>query len=368
VLRALLRWAVLAPSRHNAQPWIFEIEGDALRLYADGARALPAVDPDGRELLLGCGAALANLQLAAEHFGFSTPVERVPGYRHDGLLARVCLEERRVETPAGEALFQAIPHRRTHRLPLDGRDPPPGLVAALARDARREGVLLRPVEEHQRPVVAELVAEGDEVQWSDARFREELAAWTRVAPGGRDGMPAAARGLSAVAALAQPWLLRWWKDPVREQALRDRRRAVASRALLVLSTSGDGKEDRLHAGEALERLLLRVAAAGLTASYLNSPIEVPALRQRLREAIGETGIPQVMIRLGYGLVLPATPRRPVEQVVRRIEARPRRSEALARPWRAPAVEERAAPAGGLEGREGPPTARSSPSEGFVLTS
>jgi len=329
VLRALLRWAVLAPSRHNAQPWVFEIERDELRLYADGARQLPAVDPDGRELLLGCGAALANLELAAEHFGYATSIEVVPGYRHDALLARVRLEERRVATRRGEALFRAIPHRRTHRLPLDGRDPPAGLVAALAREAWRDGVRLRPVEEHQRPIVAALVEEGDHLQWSDPHFRDELAAWTRVAPGGRDGMPAAARGLSALAALAQPWLFRWWKDPAREQALRDRRRAVASRALLVLSTVRDEKEDRLLAGGVLERLLLQVTAAGLTASYLNSPIEVPALRPRLQAAIGEAGIPQVMIRVGYGQELRATPRRPVAEVVRRVEPHPHRAEALA---------------------------------------
>jgi hypothetical protein len=329
VLLALLRWAVLAPSRHNAQPWIFEVDGDEVRLYADGARGLPATDPDGRELLIGCGAALANLQLAAEHFGWATSLEVLPGYRHDGLLARVRLEERRAASAEGEALFQAIPHRRTHRLPLDGRDPPAGLVAALARDAWREGVWLRPVEEHQRPVVAELVAEGDRVQWGDARFRDELAHWTRIA-GGHDGMPAAARGLSPLAALAQPWLLRFGKDQVRDQALRDRRRAVSSRALLVLSTARDGKEDRLHAGEVLERLLLRVTATGLTVSYLNSPIEVAALRSHLRQAIGEAGLPQIMIRLGYGLALPATPRRAVGEVVRRAEAHPRMPEALAR--------------------------------------
>ena len=36
--RFLLQWAVLAPSRHNTQPWTFEIEGDELRVYADLSR------------------------------------------------------------------------------------------------------------------------------------------------------------------------------------------------------------------------------------------------------------------------------------------------------------------------------------------
>ena len=51
-LRFLLGWAVLAPSRHNTQPWNFEIEGDELRVYADLARALPEADPDGRQLVM----------------------------------------------------------------------------------------------------------------------------------------------------------------------------------------------------------------------------------------------------------------------------------------------------------------------------
>ena len=55
-LRFLLRYAILAPSRHNTQPWLFEIEGDELRVYADRSRALPVADPDGRQQLMSCGA------------------------------------------------------------------------------------------------------------------------------------------------------------------------------------------------------------------------------------------------------------------------------------------------------------------------
>ncbi len=328
-LRVLVSWAVLAPSRHNTQPWLFEIEGDELRLYADPSRALPVTDPDGRELLMSCGASLANLVVAAGHFGWETSVEIPPGHRRDGLVARVRLEERRSIRPEVEELFQAIPRRRTNRLPLDGREPPEGLVAQLVREARREGVAVRPVEDHQRPLVAELVSEGDRVQWSNPRWRAELAAWTHSSASARkDGMPAAAQGLSDLAALLQPVLFRF-RNPARVEAERDRRRARTTRALLVFSTRRDGKEDWVAAGEALQRVLLRATAAGLTASYLNQAIEVPGLRARLRDAIGEAGLPQVMIRLGYGLETPPTPRRELEEVLRTYQPRARRTQSLA---------------------------------------
>src|SRR6266540_2721697 len=255
-LRFLLQWAVLAPSRHNTQPWTFEIEGDELRAYADPTRSLPVADPDGRQLVMSCGAALVNLRLAAAHFGHATSLEVLAGHRRDGLLARVRLEERSASTPETEEMFRAIPRRRTNRLPLDGRDPPEGLVTSLLREARREGAFLRPVEQEQRRVVADLVGEGDGRQWSSSRFRAELAGWTRTnSSTRRDGLPGFALGMSDVAAFLQPLLVRM-QSRARAEADRDRRRALGSKVLLVLSTQGDGVAEWVRAGVALQRVLL----------------------------------------------------------------------------------------------------------------
>jgi hypothetical protein len=328
-LRFLLQWALLAPSRHNTQPWTFEIEEDELRLYGDSARALPIADPDGRQLVMSCGAALVNLRLAAAHFGHATSLEVPSGHRRDGLLARVRLEERRASSPEAEEMFRAIPRRRTNRLPLDGREPPEGLVTALLREARAEGASLRPVEPHQRRPVAELIAAADVQQWSSPRFRRELAAWTRRnASRRRDGLPGFALGMSDAAAALQPLLLRV-QDRGPSEADHDRRRVLGARALLVLSTSRDGIAEWLQAGEALQRVLLRAAAAGLFASYFAQPIESPDLRSRLAEAIGDPGAPQVVFRLGYGLEPRATPRRAVDEVLRSMERSSRRADALA---------------------------------------
>src|SRR6266487_797924 len=68
-LQFLLSYAVLAPSEYNTQPWLFNVTNRTAQLYADRSRRLPRLDPDDRELVISCGAALLNLRLAPTHFG-----------------------------------------------------------------------------------------------------------------------------------------------------------------------------------------------------------------------------------------------------------------------------------------------------------
>jgi nitroreductase len=56
-LESLIGYAILAPSSHNSQPWLFRINAMDLELFADRRRALPVVDPQQRELTISCGAA-----------------------------------------------------------------------------------------------------------------------------------------------------------------------------------------------------------------------------------------------------------------------------------------------------------------------
>ena len=54
-LRFLLNYAVLAPSGHNTQPWLFRLRDDKVELYADRTRGLAVVDPEDRALVISCG-------------------------------------------------------------------------------------------------------------------------------------------------------------------------------------------------------------------------------------------------------------------------------------------------------------------------
>ena len=68
-IAAVVAMAGRASSLHNTQPWTFRPRGGSIELLADTSRMLPAVDPDGRELTMSCGAALFGLRLGMRSLG-----------------------------------------------------------------------------------------------------------------------------------------------------------------------------------------------------------------------------------------------------------------------------------------------------------
>jgi hypothetical protein len=72
-------------------------------------------------------------------------------------------------------------------------------------------------------------------------------------------------------------------------------------------------------GQVLSHVLLRAAVEGIAASFLNQPIEVPALRGRVAALLGTSGYPQLILRMGYPVGEDRrTPRRDVSEVLERI--------------------------------------------------
>ena len=315
-LKFLLRYAVLAPSNHNTQPWMFRVRGNTVELYANRARSLHITDPDDRQLLLSCGCALFHLRLAIWHFGHLDRTHVLPTPGNADLLARVSVGEEDAPTPQQDALFAAIPKRRTNRQLFRDDPLPEELKHELVKAADREGAWLHFVNDRtERNALADLIAEGDRVQWANQRFRLELAAWLHPNNSeAGDGIPNSAQNAGDLLSVAGPIVIRTF-DLGEGQAAKNRDIAVYSPGLVVLGTDADGPAAWLAAGQALARVLLRARASGVWASFLNQPIETPAFRPQVAALSGRGGWPQIILRLGYGPNVNPTPRRAVEEVL-----------------------------------------------------
>ena len=320
VLRFVLRYAVLAPSSHNSQPWLFHVDGSAVEVYADRTRRLPVVDPDDRELVMSCGAALYNLRLALRHFGERPKLSVLPEGTDSDLLARVDLAGEATRDPQLEEQFAAIPNRHTCRQAFDDVPIHPGVVQRLRQAASAEGAWLVDVPKERRHSVTNLVTEADFVQMSHSAFRRELAHWMRAShPARDDGMPGYALGMSELQSVVGPLIVRTF-DVGMSQAAKDDELSRGSALLALIVTETDDVTDWIAAGQALQRVLLTATAAGLRASFLNQPIEISSMRLQLARALALQGDPQLLLRFGYGPSSAPTPRRPVADTL--LNARP----------------------------------------------
>lgn len=315
-LKFLLRYAILAPSTHNTQPWLFHIRGDELDLYADRTRGLHTIDPDDRELIMSCGAALFHLRVAMQHFAYHGDITTFPDPMDPDLLARVRLGGLRETSVEERLLFEAIRKRRTNRQPFKDDPVPLPLLQVLQEAAQRESAFLHIVAgEEERFKVADLIAEGDRIQWANKRFRLELAAWMHPNRNEHhDGIPGYAQGMNDLLSCAGPIAIRTF-DLGEGQAAKDRDIAIYSPVLAVLCTETDTPQAWLAAGQALDRVLLRARVEGVWASFLNQPIEVPDLREKLGDLIARRLFPQLLLRLGFSSDIKPTPRRDVEEVL-----------------------------------------------------
>jgi len=316
-LAFLLNYAITAPSSHNTQPWKFHIARDFVEVYADRSRGLPVVDPDDRALVISCGAALFQLRLAMRYFGLSDAVELLPTSDAD-LLARVRLNGPYLASQDTQAMFRAITKRRTNRQAFEGREVPDSLLVDLQTAAQREAASLVVVRgDYRRTAVVDLIAAGDRIQLGNKSFRRELAAWVRPNHSdANDGIPGYGFGFSDVVALTGPFVIRTF-DLGNFQAARDRELAEGSPVLAAITTAGDLPVHWIAAGQALARVLLLARANRVWASFLNQPIEVESLRSQVREALDTDGYPQLILSMGYAPEVRPTPRRPVDEVIKR---------------------------------------------------
>jgi hypothetical protein len=315
-LRFLLRYAILAPSGHNTQPWLFRLAGDRLLLFADRTRALPVVDPHDRALVMSCGAALGMLRAAARGFGAEAHIHLLPDPADPDLLAEIRIAPGAPPTGHEVARLEAIVRRRTTRLRYPEAPLPQGLAARLEGQAAADGVELRILTgREERAAVGALVAEGDRAQFADPRFRRELAAWVHSRrSASRDGMSGSAFGMPDLLSAAGALVIRTF-DMGDGLAAKDAEIATHSPALMIFATAEESAAAWLAAGMAHAAVLLDVTAAGWTAAYLNQPVEVDSLRPRLREVAGLQGFPQLLLRIGQAPAITPAVRRPVEAVL-----------------------------------------------------
>ena len=190
VLTEAVKEAQRAPSVHNTQPWRWRIRPGTIDLFADWHRHLVTTDPDRRDLVLSCGAALHHLEVALAARGLEAHIERLPDPEDESHIATVTVQPGTPD-PADAELFPAIARRRTDRRRMSHRPVPPAELEALAGHAARKGAELILMTGAMRRRLAQALGEAARRQLRTPGYVSELRMWTRRYAAARDGIPTA---------------------------------------------------------------------------------------------------------------------------------------------------------------------------------
>jgi len=314
-LRSAATRATLAPSVHNSQPWRFVVRTDRLDLFADRDRAVPVIDPLGRQATISCGAALFGLRVALAAAGLDVVTTLLPEPAEGDLLATVTVIGRSMtQDPVARRLDAAAERRHSNRRRF-GADPVPRSVTdRLMNAAAVEGAWLHPIRQpDDRVTVAVLSQHADALENADPAYRAELRAWTSSDPERLDGVPET----------TVPHTTGQSHDdvPIRDfdtdgsGGLPSETRSRLAQAMVLVCTEDDDLRGWLVAGQALGRVLLELTNAGYVASILSQAVEVGSARDQLRRKLRLVGHPQVLLRVGTAEPTPASPRRQADDVI-----------------------------------------------------
>jgi hypothetical protein len=302
IARYLVAQAVWAPSVHNTQPWRFTANGSQqVSLHADVGRRLAVADPDGREMMISCGAALFTVRLTLRSLGYIPETTVLPDPGQPELVARVSWRERAPADEFERRLSGHVLTRRTHRGAFDPEPMPPGTLAALRSGAAREGAALRIVaDDGRRAALAAAVQTAEHQLQHDGERLRELARWT-PAPGSasRDGVPATS--YPARAEHTDPDFPgrdfargHGWGVPPLSTATSHRAAGVAG----LLTTAADRPADWVNAGQALQRIMLTAGICGAAVALHSEPLELPWLREFIRTELSDGTCPHLVLRVG----------------------------------------------------------------------
>ncbi|HWD21569.1 MAG TPA: hypothetical protein VG591_00400 [Burkholderiales bacterium] len=313
-MERLAYFAHLAPSTHNSQPWRFVVEGDAIDVFADPARALPAADRDRREMYLSVGCALETLLIAADYEGLGVRLAYFPVAADASYVCRVEIMPQGEKRPNSAAdLLHAVPRRHTSHRPFDASRPLAQRdLGLMARAVDGNEVAIHFLDAAAHGELEQLLESAERTLFADPGYREELGRWVGEGALGTTWL------ISKLGQFAVTQL------PLARQVAQTEATWLKSAPVVALLSSRDDRRlFQVRAGQAYVRIALIGESREIRNQPFSAPLELPETRAALGDLFGiGARAPQHVFRLGYAEPEQArTARRPLGEVMLRSPAR-----------------------------------------------
>lgn len=329
--RFALAHAMLAPNPHNRQPWLAKLHGDnALTLYFDTQKLLPATDPYSRQITIGGGAFLELFSLAALKAGYQAEITSFPeGSDPQSLDQRPFAKIKMTKGGTLDPLYNQIVLRRTNREPFDTkREIPPEMRAALATAATRSMTQAEIIADQRLTDLRALTDKAYKVEIMTPPAMQESVDLMRIGAkeinAHRDGLFLDGPMIELLAATGQ----------ITKQTLADHNSMAFKTGLtmlepatrsamgyLAIKTATNTRFDQIDAGRAYTRANLTATSLGIAMHPLSQALqeypEVAAEKTQMDALTNapSTGRLQMLARIGYAKPIGAAPRRDWRSIV-----------------------------------------------------
>ena len=325
--RRALSYAILAPNPHNRQPWLVRLDGDqALTLFCDLDRRLPATDPYDRQIVIGHGAFLELLSLAAAEDGYRTEITLFP--EGEDMATLDVRPVAHVRFLAGEAdpdpLFAHVLARRSNKEPYEARDVESEKLAAMVQAGSSFGVSTTAIgNTPMAETLRDLTWRAHQKEMNTPATNQESVDLMRI---GAKEVAANPDGIELEGAFIAAGKL---IGMINRETLADQTStgfqqglnmyealAMTARGFAWLTNDNRSRADQIHAGRAYTRMNLTATSLGVSihpwSQSLQEYPEMADLHTEVHELIGSGLRLQMLVRVGYAKPIVATPRWPME--------------------------------------------------------
>lgn len=301
-VKFLLGYAILAPSAHNSQPWAFKVSEKGAFFYLDRKRTLRAGDRSGSQNYIGLGACLENFIIAARHFGFDCRINYESQISEGNAEKLVYVEvNKALSKPsfAEEKIFNSIKTRVSAKQIYLNDNNIADLKSELENTDMGEFVEMKFISD--RSVVekiSDLIVEGTLDVFKDQDFRKELGSWLRNNETKLfDGMPGFTVGMPTLLSFLAPIIM-----PIINlgavQSQMAKKLILNSSFLLAFATDNKTPQGWIDAGRSIQRIWLKLTAAGWGTSPLGALTESDTAATKLANLVGLKNMPVAFFRAG----------------------------------------------------------------------
>jgi hypothetical protein len=293
-LKFLIRFAVLAPSSHNSQPWIFEVKAGKILIKPDMSRALLESDKNSRQLFISLGCAIENIVVAGDYFGYSSRVE----YSKDS--ARIIFSSsQNLIKGDSQHLAKYITERCTNRTPYTSRMPD-AFLKELQKNTYDSLSVHIVSEQEKKDIIADAVLDAMEMAMDDDNFRLELSAYVKHnLTSSPVGMPGFGMGIPTALSFVAPFALRKMNVARKSRKQDEKLLKIHTPAYLVIATNEDSPIAWMETGRAYESLALLGTKHGVGIAPMAAVIQIGDFYKRVQNVLGSRARPQFFARIGY---------------------------------------------------------------------